>query len=140
MTPATQQQVDYLLRHLHTKPKGMSTWDITQRLQKKFGNTARGSHYLIWLARNVYGSDVIITQYDWMRGKHVFRLPKDLLEVKDYARVRTHLVYRHMVNIVRLIDRGVVQFPAEDATAILEVRARLIGAMSLVAPVVVPVP
>ena len=131
MTPAARDQVEFLLKYMHSK-----AWTTVRAMEKhlrgQFGYSARGVHHLIRLARYEYGDDVIVCYYSYKRHQNEYRMAANLLDVTDYSQARIALVYRHLVRIVQTLNRGMAEFPNEDHTLALELRTMTENQMAMI--------
>lgn len=130
MTSYTQQQVEALLEYLDDNPNGVSRWEIHQHLQQHF-RRVRHVPGLVYLARNRFGKEVIVTQYDYYRGQYLYSFAQSLAEGATYVERRVRMIRAIIFNVIGLIDRLMEKFPDEAAVPMQEARARLIAAHTI---------
>jgi hypothetical protein len=131
-SPTTRAQVEALMDYIVRHPKGVSIWQIDRHL-KNMNRWASIRHVpnLVYLARNQFGSDVIVTAYDYRRGAYVYRMAQSLAEGSTYVERRVRLIRGIISNVIGLVDRLIAKYPTQAGVPMAEARARLIAAHTI---------
>lgn len=131
MNRRNEQLAEALIEYLDERP-GRSIWEIEKHLRKTFNLHRVHGANIIYLIRNVYGSEVVVCHYNWYRHAYVYSLAESADEGQTYVARRVVMVRSVMFKLVRIIDRIVAKFPDDAATpAIVESRTRLLAAASV---------